>query len=71
MLTNRQLVRLLKSLDPDKEVMIIDGENGGGYLRSITLGPTTREIQAMDGRVTADCEGREGETVIALGFGVY
>lgn len=52
-------------------VMVLDGANGGGCLRDINLGPTYRMIGERDARDTADCEGRQGEDVVTIGFGYY
>lgn len=60
---------LLKN--PELEVMILDGFNGGGYLRTINLGPGPRTITKKDADECGDCEGRKGERIIQIGYGCY
>jgi len=67
----RELIELLSKRDPNVEVMILDGANGGGTPREINLGPTSHVISAADADDTADCEAREGEKIVVLGYGCY
>ena len=68
----KELIARLQKLDQDKEVMILDGFNGGGYPRTINLGPSEREIEAADIAECGDCEDFQvGDTVIRMGYGCY
>ncbi len=64
------IIELLK-FNMNTEVMILDGFNGGGYPRTVNLGPTTWEITDAHELDCADCEERAGEVVVVLGFGCY
>lgn len=67
----RDLIERLQRVDPDFEVMILDGENGG-VPRQINLGPIEHTISPEDIDATADCEEIElGAAVIVLGYGSY
>lgn len=70
-MTVRELIDRLKSFDPEIEVAILDGFNGGGAPRTINLGPVIRKVTKEDGCATADFEGMGGESVAVLGFGCY
>ncbi|MCL4722827.1 MAG: hypothetical protein KJZ90_00930 [Rhodocyclaceae bacterium] len=65
------LIKELQAFDPEMEVMILDGFNGGGSPRTINLGPSLQTISQQDAKETADCEGRVGESVVRLGYGCY
>lgn len=58
-------------LDPEKEIMILDGFNGGGTPRIINFGPIQEVITLSDALTADDCEGREGEQILIIGFGCY
>lgn len=66
-----ELIKELQAFDPEMEVMILDGFNGGGSPRTINLGPGLMTISQQDAKETADCEGRVGESVVRLGYGCY
>lgn len=57
--------------NPDMEIMILDGFNGGGYPRTVNFGPTTYEITKEDAKECGDCEGLVGWKVLTMGFGCY
>lgn len=65
------LIRALENLDKDKEIMILDGSNGGGFPREINVGPIEAVITDYHEKECADCEGKIGETVYILGYGCY
>jgi hypothetical protein len=68
----KELIAALQKLDQDKEVMILDGFNGGGFPREINLSPQKHRIAADDIKSCGDCEYFEvGKTVIAMGYGCY
>ncbi len=70
-MTRQELQKALDAFPADTEVMILDGFNGGGTLRTLNLGPTSKTITELESDDTADCEGRHGEVVVALGYGCY
>jgi hypothetical protein len=67
----KELIAELKKLDPERDIMILDGFNGGGHPREINLGPSKRVISSEDAEDCADCEGREGELIYKMGYGFY
>jgi hypothetical protein len=67
----RQLIKILQQYNPETSVMIYDGFNGGGAPRDLNYGPAIHKITAQDAEATADCENREGQDVIIIGFGSY
>ena len=71
----RELIELLERLEPEKEIMILDGANGGGDPREIDLGPSkgvTRVISYDMWENNADCEAfNVGTTVYVMGYGFY
>lgn len=66
-----ELIKRLQEYEPDMEVMILDGFNGGGSPRTINFGPSLQGITEQDANLCGDCEGRTGETVIRMGYGPY
>lgn len=70
-MTIAQLLAELSEYPAEMPIMILDGFNGGGAPREINCGPHTHTITAADADQTADCEEREGETVVVLGYGCY
>ena len=56
---------------PDKDIMILDGFNGGGIPRTINLGPCDQTITEADANEAADCEGSIGKEVLVIGYGCY
>ena len=65
------LIASLNQYDPDAEVMILDGHNGGGEPREINIGPTYRTITQQNADDGADCEDKVGIVVAVLGYGSY
>lgn len=60
-----ELIERLSKLDPEKEIMILDGSP-----RDITCGPVEREISLEDIEYTADCEEFDpGTKVYVIGCG--
>ena len=57
--------------EPNIEIMILDGFNGGGYPREINLGPITQTITEEDANESGDCEEMVGEDVLIMGYGFY
>ena len=73
MLTSELIAKLQKLFKEsgDVEVMVLDGFNGGGYPRTINLGPKAYQLSEEDAYDSSDCEERVGETVIQMGYGCY
>ena len=67
----KELIKRLSKFDPNMDVMILDGFNGGGSPRDINFGPLIQAIGKNDAAAAADCEGREGEKVVSMGYGCY
>ena len=57
--------------NPDMDVMILDGSNGGGFPRTLNLGPIIHTINEGDEFVTDDNEGKVGTKVLLIGYGCY
>lgn len=70
-MTKKELIKHLDNFSDDMEVMVLDSSNGGGVPREINLGPTPHRVSAEESMLTADCEGKEGLVVCALGWGCY
>lgn len=67
-----ELIEKLSKLDPEKEIMILDGFNAGGYPRHINVGPGLQTITKEAVKLCADCEDiGEGVEVYYLGYGSY
>jgi hypothetical protein len=64
------LIELLQKLPADRDVMILDGWNGGGEPRTINF-QTNRRITKENAANGADCENRVGEVVTVFGYGSY
>lgn len=67
----KDLLDRLKDFNPDSEIMVLDGFNGSGNPREINLGPVERQIKESDEQATADCEGKQRQWVVIMGFGCY
>ncbi len=62
--------RLMKN--PDMEIMILDGFNGGGEPRTINSGPKKHKITQENINEGADCEDfLVGKEVLVMGYGSY
>jgi len=70
-MTVAQLISRLQAYDPNSQVMIRDGFNGGGEPREINLGPTTQKITQANADDGADCECIVGQIVVVMGYGCY
>ncbi|HWY35595.1 MAG TPA: hypothetical protein VNX68_13190 [Nitrosopumilaceae archaeon] len=71
-MTIKDLIEHLQQFPDDSlEVMILDGFNGGGRKRTINYMPPIEKIQEHGDDTGADCDGRDGEQVVVLGFGCY
>lgn len=70
-MTVGELIKRLQAFDPNKELMVLDGFNGGGVPREINLGPRVQEVSESDGDSTCDCDGMIGQSIVCIGFGSY
>jgi len=61
---------IARGVDPDAEIMILDGFNGGGHPREINL-VSTHTVTEDDANEAADCEEIVGQTVAVIGYGCY
>jgi hypothetical protein len=69
--TVQELINQLSKYPKDTQVMLLDGHNGGGCLRTLNFGPVEKEVMAQNVRDSVDCEGLEGTTVVVMGYGCY
>lgn len=68
----KDLITKLSTLNPEMEIMILDGFNGGGYPRTINIGPMAENITEACVANCADCEEVGlGVEVYTMGFGCY
>jgi hypothetical protein len=63
-----ELIEMLKTKDPDADIMVLDRGNGCGVPRDLNFGPVQREISDAEHRDCGDCENRVGEKVIVIGY---
>lgn len=70
-MTVRELVKLLQAHRPERQVMILDGSNGGGLPREISVGPVLRQITEADCEDNADLEAISAAEVVVIGYGCY
>lgn len=73
-----ELVAKLSKYNPDMEVVILDGFNGGGQPRTINLGPcewddeTLEEMAEMDVEPDySDIDSKPGTPIVIMGYGCY
>ena len=67
----KELIERLAKFPQDREVMILDGSNGGGHPREINLGPRAQYITRTDAECVSECEDIVGADVITIGYGCY
>lgn len=74
----KELIEQLQALDPEMEVAILDGFNGGGQPRSLNLGPllwdaeTLEEMKDFDLSPNyADLSSKPGTPIVVMGYGCY
>lgn len=71
-MTVKQLIERLQELDPNLEVAILDGFNGGGQPRTINLGPQVDKTETMyNRRDYADIETEQDAPIVIMGYGCY
>lgn len=73
-MTVKELIENLQQFDPDLEVAILDGFNGGGYPRQINYGPRLEFYHRFDHSQTYDREdlvNKQATQWIIMGYGCY
>lgn len=72
------LIKELSALDPNMEVAILDGFNGGGQPRCINFGPTTWDKETLEEMAEfddlpdySDLSVKEGTEIVVMGYGCY
>jgi hypothetical protein len=73
-----ELIAKLGEYDPDMEVVILDGFNGGGQPRTINLGPCEWDAETLEEMAEMDCEpdysdidSKPGTPIVIMGYGCY
>lgn len=74
----RDLIAKLEKLDPDLEIAILDGFNGGGEPRTINFGPThwnkDRLAEMKKFNIPpdySDLDVEDGTEIVVMGYGCY
>jgi hypothetical protein len=73
-----ELIAELSKCDPDMEVVILDGFNGGGQPRTINLGPCKWDAETLEEMADMDMEpdysdiySEPGTPIVIMGYGFY
>jgi hypothetical protein len=73
-----ELIAELREFDPDMEVVILDGFNGGGQPRTINFGPAEWDAEILEEMAGIDCEldysdidSQPGTSIVVMGYGCY
>ncbi len=74
----RELIEDLMRYDPELEVAVLDGFNGGGQPRALNFGPSLwddEQLQEMKEFDVApdysDLSTPEGKSIVVIGYGCY
>jgi hypothetical protein len=74
----KDLIAELTALDPEMEVAVLDGFNGGGQPRALNFGPTIWDKETLeemadfdDSPDYSDLSVKEGTEIVVLGYGCY
>jgi hypothetical protein len=74
----KDLIAELSELDPDMEIAILDGFNGGGQPRTINFGPTVWDHEDLEEMAEfdispdySDLSVPAGTPVVVMGYGCY
>lgn len=74
----KDLIAELSSLDPDMEIAVLDGFNGGGQPRALNFGPTVWDKETLeemadldDSPDYSDLSVKEGTEIVVMGYGCY
>ena len=73
-----ELIAQLQELDPETEVAILDGFNGGGQPRTVNFGPVLWDAEALEEMRAlamtpdyADLTSPAGTPIVVMGYGCY
>lgn len=73
-----ELIAELQQLDPQLEIAILDGFNGGGQPRDINFGPVHWDKEQLDEMKDfdmspdyADLDVPKGTEIVVMGYGCY
>lgn len=73
-----ELIVKLQKLDPQTEVAILDGFNGGGQPRALNFGPVLWDVEALEEMKDfdmspdyADLSSEAGVPIVVIGYGCY
>ena len=74
----KDLINELSVLDPEMEVAVLDGFNGGGQPRAINYGPQVWDTETLeemadldDSPDYSDLSVKEGTEIVVMGYGCY
>lgn len=74
----KDLIEQLSSLDPEMEVAVLDGFNGGGQPRALNFGPTVWDKETLEEMTEfdmtpdySDLSVAEGTEIVVMGYGCY
>ena len=74
----KELLKQLSKLDPEMEIAILDGFNGGGQPRCINFGPTVWDTDTLEEMAEfdmipdySDLDVNEGMPIAVMGYGCY
>ena len=74
----KDLIAELTSLDPEMEVAVLDGFNGGGQPRALNFGPTVWDKETLEEMADfdaspdySDLSVKEGTEIVVMGYGCY
>ncbi len=74
-MTVQDLINRLSEFDPEMEVTILDGFNGGGQPRTINSGPRVWNPQmwphCYEANDYSDIKSESGEKIVVMGYGCY
>lgn len=74
----KELIERLSKYDPEMEVAILDGFNGGGDPRALNLGPVKWDAEELaemaelgDDPDYSDLSVKSGTPIVVMGYGCY
>jgi hypothetical protein len=74
----KDLIEQLSQFDPEMEIAILDGFNGGGQPRAINMGPCEWDAETLeemtefdDAPDYSDLSVPEGTAIVVMGYGCY
>jgi hypothetical protein len=74
----KDLIDDLMDFDPEMEVAILNGFNGGGQPRALNFGPTIWDKETLEEMAEfdmspdySDLDVKEGTEIVVMGYGCY